>query len=119
MGIFRQPPSPFMGGGQPHGPRKLPIAVTAVPANNPPFTVGGPFAIKAATVAIAQPNQWTYSFLGATQPFGSRELQPGLPGQSVNAPLFIHPARRPSQAMLVTIWQPNPWTYSFMGAAQP
>ena len=43
MGIFRQPPSPFIGGRQPLEPEKLPADILAVvSADNPPFGLPAP-----------------------------------------------------------------------------
>lgn len=170
MGIYYQPPPPFMGGGQPHAPARLPAAVLAFVPSGLPFTYGGPIAIKAAIVAIAQPNPWTYiflggsqpyarpplppaitavrvdnppfcdggpvplpasivamaqpnpwtwSFMGRQQPFGARQLSPAIPGQSADPPPVSHPGRSALAAQIVTTWQPNPWTWSFMGRRQP
>jgi hypothetical protein len=42
MGVYRHPPSPHIGRGQPLEPRKLPPSITAVPENNPPFGLKNP-----------------------------------------------------------------------------
>ncbi|MES2671635.1 MAG: hypothetical protein V4673_14625 [Pseudomonadota bacterium] len=119
MGIFSYAPPPLMGGRQPHQPRRLPVAVTAVPAEQPPFSDGGPVPLPASVIAINQPPTWTYSFMGNRQPFGARQLSPGIPGQSINLPPVLHEGRGVLLVEITAIWQPNPWTYSFMGGAQP
>lgn len=41
MAVFRPPPQPFIGGWQPLAPGRLPVSITAVPADDPPFSHGG------------------------------------------------------------------------------
>jgi hypothetical protein len=92
----------------------LPPAITAVRVDNPPTNIGGPVALKALLVALAQPNPWTYTYAGR-QPYELDKLAPGVPGQSINDPLFVHPGRTALATELVRIWQPDPWTYTFAG----
>jgi hypothetical protein len=115
MALWYPPPPPFTGGRQPHAPRQLAPAISAVQVDNPPFSDGGPAAIPSELAAIAQPNPWTYTFLGAGQPFEPKKLSPAIPGQSLDPPPFAHRARVAWFAELVTIWQPNPWVYDYQG----
>jgi hypothetical protein len=118
MAMFYPPPPPFMGGRQPHAPSQLPAGLVAVSADQPPVTLGGPFALLAEVVQIAQPDPWTYSFMGRSQPFGARQLSPGVPGQSKDPPPFSHASRGARFAGLVAAWQPDPWIYAGLGARQ-
>lgn len=112
MPFFYPPPPPFLGAAQPYAPPKLAPPITNVPADQPPTTLGGPVALKALAVAIAQPNPWTYTYFGEQQPFGPLQASPGVPGQSVDRPPVSHPSRGVLAAELVTLWQPDPWTYN-------
>lgn len=81
----------FAGGLQPFAPRRLPPALTAVPVNDPPFTLGGPIAIGAEIVATAQPSPWTYTFNGGWQPYQPGRLTPPQEGP-VPPPATLPPA---------------------------
>jgi hypothetical protein len=120
VGIYHYPPPPPMiGGAQPYGPATLSPSITAVEVDTPPFTDGGPVPLPASVVAVAQPNAWTYCYLGAAQPFGPRTLSPRIPGQSVDLPPSCHPGRSAQTASLISLAQPDPWTFSFFGTSQP
>src|SRR5574337_336807 len=41
-GIYRPVPSPFLGGRQPLEPKRLPVEITLVPENDPPFSARHP-----------------------------------------------------------------------------
>src|SRR3972149_6179591 len=57
MAIFRPPPQPFVGGWQPLAPRRLPVSITAVPADDPPFSHGGRSSPSSTLVlALWQPD---------------------------------------------------------------
>ena len=109
----------FFGALQPFAAKTLSPQLAAVSANNPPFSVGGPVVLPASLAEIAQPDSWTFSFLGAQQPFGARTLSPGIPGQSLQPPPYDHAGRSALMASLVSVWQPDPWSYTFDGAQQP
>jgi hypothetical protein len=115
MAVFFPPPPPFMGGRQPHAGIPLAPAIIAIRVDNPPFTDGGPVPLPAAIVSIAQPNPWTYSFMGARQPYGSKQLSPAIPGQSLDQPVAIQPGRTPVALSIAATWQPDPWTFAFQG----
>lgn len=117
MAIYYPPPPPFMGGAQPHVPRKLPPAIIAVEVDNPPTTLGGPIAILASIIAAWQPNPWVYGIYGPKggQPYAANQIAPGIPGQSIDRPPVQHPARSPQFAAIIAAWQPNPWVYDYFG----
>jgi hypothetical protein len=119
VALWYPPPPPFTGGRQPHAPRQLAPAITAVQVDNPPFTDGGPVAIPSEISAIAQPDPWTYRFIGGRAPFEPRKMSPAIPGQSADPPPFVHRARTVWFAELVRIWQPDPWTFSYFGGRAP
>lgn len=53
MGIYRIPPSPFVGGWQPLAPRKLPPSDLAVQVDDPPFTGSARPSVQLATILQA------------------------------------------------------------------
>lgn len=75
MGIFRNPPQPFVGGRQPLEPGKLAPSLSAVPANNPP--IGKLVATVALVTAMWQP---VVPYFQVQQ----KVVQPGIP-----APVFV------------------------------
>lgn len=117
-------PYVYQGGGQPYDTRRLPPAITAVPVNNPPTSLGGPIAIKGVIAQGWAPDtgfvQWPYVYPGGrAQPYGPRQLAAGIPGQSIDAPPSTLFGPIALKAELVAIGQPDPWTYNFGGGRQP
>lgn len=111
----------FFGNLQPFQRRLLPIVVVDVAVNDPPFT-HPERTVQGATPAIlaAQPNPWTYSFLGFYGPFMGIKMSPDIPGFSIDRPPFQHRGRTDwYEAELIALWQPDPWVYAFMGRRQP
>jgi hypothetical protein len=124
VAIYYPPPPPFMGGAQPHVPRELPPSITAVEVDNPPSTLGGPISLPASVIAANWPEwsavAWPYAFIRSAQPYGQRQLSPGIPGQDVDKPPISQlggPYALKAEA--VAIAQPDPWTYSFFGGRAP
>jgi len=111
----------FMGRQQPFERRKLPVAISAVPEDNPPFTqLGRSTQILSEIAYLSYPDPWTYTFMGRYQPYGPRKFSPGIPGAVVDNPPFTSPERNAGfVSILTTISQPNPWTYSFTGGRGP
>jgi hypothetical protein len=111
------------GGRQPYEQRKLPPSFASVQVDNPPFTYGGPIALRASIVAIAQasPNNytpWQYQFVGGPQPYQPRRLIFALP--RVDAPPPIPPGGGTAVTASVTATnQPSAWPYLFTGGQQP
>jgi hypothetical protein len=105
--------------GQPYGERQLTPGIPGQSIHNPPFSLGGPYALKALATAIAQPDPWTYSFMGDRQPFGPKRRSSAIPGQSINDPPFTLGGPYALKALAVAIAQPNPWTFTFLGSSQP
>lgn len=108
----------FMGGLQPYTNVTLPPVLAGVQINNPPFTYGGPYALKAEGVAIAQPDPWTYNFTGNSQPYMGRQLPANLLDVPVNNPPFTYGGPIVGLMVPVEIAQP-PWPYTFIGGGQP
>lgn len=120
MAIFFPPVPPVQtGGAQPYGQKKLAPSQLGIQVDTPPFTYGGPFALKAEIVSINQPNPWIYAFLGRSQPFEPRKLNPSITAVPVNDPPFKYGGPFASNAEIVSITQPNPWVYTYFGALQP
>ncbi len=122
--IARWQPDPwiytYLATAQPFGAKTLSPAIPGQSADAPPFAIGGPSALKLASVAIAQPDPWVYCYFGAAQPFAKKTLSPGIPGQDRDAPLSAYAGGTvPMTATLVAQAQPDPWTFSFFGALQP
>lgn len=120
MAIFFPPVPPVQtGGAQPYGQKKLAPDIMAVPVNEPPYTIGGPFALKAEIATIAQPNPWVYTFLGRGQPFEPRKLNPSITAVRVDTPPSTYGGPIASTAEIISLNQPTIWPYTFVGAAQP
>lgn len=116
MAIFFPPPPVFTGGSQPYSQRKLNPSLLAISVDNPPFTYGGPFVLKAEVVSINQPALWTYAFLGGAGPYKTRVLIPASINVTPDNPPFTFQGRLPTSAEIVSTAQPNPWVYAFVGA---
>ncbi len=116
---FKAWPATFMGGRQAYAPSTLPPGFPGFSADPPPFSDGGPVALPASIVAMLQPNPWTYSFAGGRQPFDPRKLPPALSAVPANDPPFTRGGPVAIKSELFMLAQPNPWTYTFMGSAQP
>jgi len=112
-------PQPHLGGHQPLAPRRLPVAITAVPHDDPPFAQRAGSQRGQLVTWWSQPDPWTYHFGGGRQAFAPRRASPAIPGQSADPPPFIARARTVPQGVVVAMAQPDPWTYSFAGALQP
>ena len=113
----------FAGAPQPYENKKSSPAIPGQSADPPPRTIGGPAVLPAEVAAIAQPDLWTFTFLGASQPFEPKKNSPAIPGQSKDPPPFT--AGGPYAILLegVVVNQPDwsviAWPYLFMGGRQP
>lgn len=108
------------GGSQPYGQRNLNPFYTAVEVDNPPFGIPNKSTL-AGVVGGWQPDPWVYNYSGnvsGTQPYGPKQLSPGIPGQSVDPPPPIDAGRLAVEGAIVTIWQPDPWVFTFNGSIQ-
>lgn len=113
----------FMGRRQPFEWRLQSPGVPGFSVNEPPYTFGGPVAIKATIVAMAQPPAWPYSFIGAAQPYGPKRRSSAIPGQSIDIPISATGGPLAAKLQGVAINQPDwsysAWPYVFSGASQP
>lgn len=109
----------FFGSSQPYAPATQSPGIPKQIVNPPPSTFGGPFAQNVAIVSAAQPNPWTYTFFGRQQPFAPAVLPVSITSVQVDQPPPSHRNRSAVISELVTIWQPDPWAYAFMGRMQP
>lgn len=115
MGIYFQPPPPFMGGAQPHAPRVLPSAITAVPVNNPPFSPDynqQQFFVGRFTWNAPDP-----SWIGGDQPFAGRLYFPQGTAGTANNPPFSPDYNQPQYWTIRAAWEPPPPS-PYFGAAQ-
>ena len=102
MAIFRPPPQPFVGGWQPLAPRRLPVSITAVPADDPPFSHGGRSSPSSMCVlAMWQPDPAT-PWRGFV---GGRRLPAGLFTPTDDPPFGIQWGLR---NVAITSWDPGP-----------
>jgi len=99
VAIYRQPPSPFIGGGQPLDPRPLPPDTTAVPENDPPFSSG----LRSAAVLAVIVGMWQPAFAGLPQLGNRRVLVPEAVAAEVQPP-----ARRDWLTTVLRAWEPAP-----------
>ena len=107
-----------MGSQVAYKARQISPGVPGQSIDRPPLTLGGPYALKAEAIQIAQPDPWTYSFMGALQPFGPRNLSAGVPGQWISAPPTTRPGQLAQVDQIANAWQPDPWVYAGLGARQ-
>jgi len=108
----------FLGGRQPYAPMQTAFTA-ALDANVPPSTIGGPAAVQLALAALAQPDPWAYELFGAGQPYAPRQISPAIPGQDRDNPPSNIGGPVAISAAVIATGQPDPWVYSFQGAAQP
>ncbi len=107
----------MMGASQPHAPRKLSPAITAVPEDNPPL--GSPGRIVARSIiSLSQPDPWVYVFQGR-QPYEPKKLAPPFIAVPEDNPPFRHGGFRPQTATIIAIAQPDPWSWTFTGGRHP
>lgn len=120
MGIFRQPPPPFLGGAQPYAPRDLPPSITAVAVNDPPFShySRNTFAVVPSQWGWLPPT-WPFIFAGGAQPYSAKQLLP--PSLlSVDDPPFFHGGRGAARIIDEQwTWLPSAWPFVFAGGQQP
>lgn len=114
----------FAGAQQPFAPRRLSPGIPGQSIELPPFVPRSRTqGMISQLAAMAQPPVQTppeaYQFVGIKQPGLGRQLSPGIPGQSVDNPIFASPALRVPQRVVVATQQPDPWTYTYAGAHQP
>lgn len=114
----------FDGGSQPYGGKRMSSGIPGQSADPPPIFNPSQRVPQRVIVAIAQPDPWTYNFAGSSQPFAPRRLSPGIPGQSIDLPPFVHPARtKAAIAAAAAASQPPvlvyPESYAFAGIRQP
>ena len=100
MGVYRGPPSPFVGGGQPLEPGRLPPSSLAVQVDDPPYSsLTRGVAVLAIIIGMWQP-----SLLGLPQLGYRRHLvQPAV--EVVNDPPF---GQRAWLSTVLRSWQPGP-----------
>lgn len=109
----------FFGGWQPFTPKKLYPDLLNRPGEDPPFRYGGPYSTLAELLSINQPNPWQFKFLGARQPFEPGKVNPAISAVPVNNPPFNLGGPVANISAVVTITQPDPWQYKFLGNRQP
>ena len=92
----------FAGGAQPYTPRTLPPSITAVEVDAPPNALaGGPYALTVESIALSQPDVWTYAFNGNVQPYGYGLLDPLLSAARADSPPGTQAPQWPT---IVTAW---------------
>lgn len=121
MAIYHPPtPAVFLGGRQPYEPRPRLREEEGQPINNPPFMYGGPYAEVYETASIAQPNPWTYTFMGGWQPFMSGRLSLEITAVPEDDPPFSQLERTQEYtALIASMAQPDPWVYAFFNGMGP
>lgn len=110
----------FAGASQPYAPRRLSAGIPGQSADPPPFVHP---ARRASGIAIAAaaaqppvlPYPESYQFDGGRQPATGRQASPAIPGQSIDPPPFTARGRTEAQRVVVTLWQPDPWTWGYAG----
>jgi len=113
-------PYTVTGGKMPYGQNRLVSSIHSVAVDNPPFTQRGRMAATMATTWQWLPPEWPVVFSGAGQPYAPRRLTPAITAVPEDNPPFQTQSKFSAQAaMNYTIWQPDPWTYSFMGGNGP
>ncbi len=125
-----------LGGRQPYGGRTLPPSIllqfaTLPLQGNDIFTIfqnndeDPPFGIllspqqKAIIVAAAQPDPWVYAPSIGRQPYGRRQLPPGINSATIDNPPIGLPVRRERLNETVWQWRAADWPVVFAGARQP
>jgi hypothetical protein len=102
---------------QPYGLRVMSPAIPGMSVDNPPFTYGGPLALKLEGVAVNQPDwsytAWPYVFMGARQPYEARKVPAQIAAVAVNNPPFDHRGREQNIQRIIAAWQPAPFNESF------
>jgi len=107
----------FMGGFQPFQPH---FATSLIPpAHFPPTKDGGINTAQYEVASVNQPNPWVYTYFGNFQPFQPKTLNPQITAVQVDNPPFNYGGPFSNMSLEVAIGQPNPWTWTFMGGAQP
>lgn len=110
-------------GRQPYEPRKLAPAIPGQSVDNPPFTYGGPLALKHELAWLSQPDPWTFNYAGGLAPFLPRKLSPGVPGQAIDRPptRLGGPVAIPASIIAANQpdWSTKAWPYVFIGRSQP
>lgn len=109
----------FSGGWQPYAQLKLNPSITAVTANNPPFTQLEHRPAFASIKVQWQPDPWLYSPVGGAQPYTKRPLPPSTLNVAINNPPFQHRGRWAGLVNVEYQWQPDPWPPYFTGGWQP
>lgn len=113
-------PFAFIGSAQPYAPALDGPSIPGRSVDQPPPRGRDAALTTAAIVAAAQPHAWQYDYLGpagGTQPYGPRQFSPGIPGEDVDNPPFVHRDRLAVMATIKVAWQPDPWVYDFGGNA--
>lgn len=104
MAVFYPPPQPFIGGRQPLAPRVLPPSITAVPVNNPPFSIWQR-TVQYLEISRAWDAPPPNPFLGGRQPLAPAQLAPSITAVPVNNPPF---GKLFPQVLLARLWIPIP-----------
>lgn len=107
------------GGLQPYGQRILNPAISSVPVFNPPFTLGGPYAILHEIVGLNVKdydtlNPWSYRFFGRLQPYEPIHAIISTIAVPVFNPQFSQRASTIT-AEIYSLTQPDQWVYSYAG----
>jgi hypothetical protein len=105
----------FMGAMGPYVPARLDALDKAVTVNNPPPSASRPVTINLELAAIAQPDSWTYAWLGTEGWLGPYMPSKGPWGTFANLPAFDRRAL-PTLQELAAVNQADPWTYLYFGA---
>jgi hypothetical protein len=110
----------FVGGFAPYQAKILNAQSVFVQIDNPPFGTGGPYAEIGLAIGLAQPDPWIYGFFGTRQPYTPRALAPSITAVKVDAPPNAITGGPYALAVEgVARAQPDAWSYSFFGGAQP
>ena len=109
----------FQGGWQAYAPRKLYPALLDNSPNNPPFTLGGPIALKSEITRLSQPDPWVYDFEGGWQAYAPRRLPVVVLDVAVTNPPFRLGGPTTLLSEIANTARPDPWPYVFEGEKQP
>lgn len=100
--------------------QKGPLPPDLLRIDNPPFVFAGRKPGVVNVIQTWQPPEWPYAFMGASQPYAPERSPPASIAVTVNDPPFSHPGRQTAQMAIATgAWQPDPWTYTYMGGYGP
>ena len=113
MGIFRNDPSPFIGGRQPLEGRKMNPSLFVAAVDAPPLRKAS-LLLSVVLAAWVPPDP--PPFMGGQQPLDARTLPPQITAVPVDNPPFVHRGRTAAIVQqTAALCQPDPWTFTFLG----